>query len=257
MRRSCKNRAVVSAIGMTLLATPSHAQDDWRFQVTPYLWGTSLDGDIDPGQGLPTISIDRSQSDVIDAMEAALFVTGTARKGRFVALGDLSYASLSEKDDVKIPAFGPDFKLPIKTEVKLAAATLVAGYTTVDTAELTMDLMAGARFWHADVSTKATDPVPGLPDKLSGDDSWTDPVLAARARYRIAEDWTVIAYGDYGGFGVNSDETWQVAATLNYRVNDTIFLSGGYRVLALDYTKDGVTLDTRLGGPLIGATFRF
>lgn len=251
------SKVIIGAVGCAWMTTPTAAQEKWRFQVTPYIWGTTLNGTLDPG-GLPRVDLHRSREDTLDALNAAFFLNATARKGRFVAFGDLTYASLSERDDLSLSApTGQKFKVPLKTDTKLTSATIAAGYTTVDTPELTMDLMVGARFWHMDVSVDAKNPVPSLPDSLSGNDSWTDPILAARARYQFAEDWSLIAYGDYGGFGVNSDETWQIAATVNYQINERFFVSGGYRVLALDYTYDGIALDMRLGGPLIGLTVRF
>ncbi|GIL01077.1 MAG: hypothetical protein BroJett030_09760 [Alphaproteobacteria bacterium] len=67
----------------------------------------------------------------------------------------------------------------------------------------------------------------------------------------------MLLYGDYGGFGVGADSTWQLLATLNYNLTDRKTLSLGYKTLAVDYSNAGHVFDTTLSGPVVALTFRF
>src|SRR3990167_8525207 len=86
-----------------------------------------------------------------------------------------------------------------------------------------------------------------LPERI-----FVDPILAARANFALAPRLSALVYGDIGGFGVGSEATAQVAATLNYRVGRSFVMSGGYRYLGVDYERAGVLVDARLAGPVLG-----
>lgn len=62
---------------------------------------------------------------------------------------------------------------------------------------------------------------------------------------------------DIVGFGVGSDLTWSALATVNYIVSDKFSVSGGYKVLGVDYDHDGHLFDARLSGPVLGLSYRF
>ncbi|MDG4649747.1 hypothetical protein P6F26_14980 [Roseibacterium sp. SDUM158017] len=49
----------------------------------------------------------------------------------------------------------------------------------------------------------------------------------------------------------------QEAVTANYRAMDSLFLSFGYRHLRLDFEEGGPSFEGSMGGPVLGATFRF
>jgi hypothetical protein len=86
---------------------------------------------------------------------------------------------------------------------------------------------------------------------------WVDPLLGARAFYRLSDTLSVQAQADVGGFGVGSDITWSFLATGNYILTENLSVSAGYKVLEVDYSDDGYVFDTRLSGPVLGATWRF
>jgi hypothetical protein len=60
-----------------------------------------------------------------------------------------------------------------------------------------------------------------------------------------------------GGFGVNSDFTWDVMGALGYEVTDSISMIGGYRALGVDYADGDFVFDVVQHGPILGAVFRF
>lgn len=225
-------------------AKPAPA-DEWRFQLTPYVWMAGLEGDIKPLRSGPTGHVSRSFSDILSQLDAAFFITGTARRGQLVLHGDISHASTSDRSSLPLG-------LTARASIKQSSATLLAGYSWLEAGSSSIDTMAGLRLW--DIKAKLG--IDGVGDVQSSA-SFTDPVLAARWRWDFAPRWSTIVYGDVGGFGVGSKSTWQGMGALNYQWSDDLFFSLGYRYLQVDYRRNGKRLDFNQSGPLLGATLRF
>ncbi|PKP75476.1 MAG: hypothetical protein CVT84_02905 [Alphaproteobacteria bacterium HGW-Alphaproteobacteria-6] len=242
------SRAAVAA-GLALMAGgPAAAQDsgDWVWQVTPYVWATSVSGDITPFTGAPALSFDSSFSEVLEDLDAAFFLSGYARRDRFVLLGDLSY-SKSSRDGLVPPG------APASGELEQISLTLAAGHRVIEEPRVAVDVLGGVRLWR--IKGKVDVPLAGV--SVSPSKSFTDPILAVRANLSLAPGWSAILYGDFGGLGIGSDQTSQVLATVNYQVSDRVFLSAGYRTLSVDFSEGGTRIDATMKGPLLGATWRF
>ena len=248
-------------LGATLLAlvatggmAAAQGAFDWRGQLTPYVWATGLGGDLRPFATGPTVEIDRSFSDILGDLDAAFFLSGFARRDRFVLLGDLSYSSASRAGVLSAPIPG----LPAEGRLRQTSLTLAGGWRVSDTLDGTLDLLGGLRHWRVrgEVGAPAVPGVfPGA--RVSASRNFTDPIIAARANLRLTPDWSVLLYGDVGGFGVGSRSTAQLLGTVNYSLGNQVTLSAGYRHLSVDYRSGGSRFDVRLGGPIFGATIEF
>ncbi len=239
---------VKAALALLAIGAAPAAAQDWNVQITPYAWGTGVGGNVRPVPGGPTLSFDQGLSEVLEDLDAAFFLTGYARSGRFVFLGDYS-RSVSSRSG-RVPVLG----LPARGEVEQSSITLAAGYRAYSGPELTLDVLAGIRHWS--IEAEATTPVvPGL--SAGVDIDFTDPILALRTNIPLSERWSLIAYGDLGGFGAGSEWTGQVVATVNWQANDSLYLSAGYRHLFVDYDDGGPAVDVSFSGPLLGLTYRF
>ena len=235
--------AATLAATLALTAAPALAQD-WSGQVTVYGWGAGVGGDFTPFTGAPTLSFDKSLSDVLEDLDAAVFITGLARRGDLVFFGDLTYTASSRAGLVPpgIPAAG---------EVSLRALTLAGGKRFDAGGGTTVDVLGGLRAWKID--GEVTSPVLSVAPSAS----FVDPILAVRVNTPLSDRWSVLSYVDIGGFGVGSDFTWQIAVTANYQARDNLFLSAGWRHLAVDYADGGTVFDGALSGPVLGLTFTF
>lgn len=236
------------AVALLAGAAPAMAQGtgDWVWQVTPYVWATGIGGDITPFTGAPTVSVDSSFSEVLKDLDAAFFLSGYARRERLVLLGDLSY-SASSKEGLMPPG------APATGKLEQTSLTLAAGYRVIADDGVAVDLLAGARHWRIKGSVDV--PLAGV--SASPTFSFTDPIIAVRANVQLAPQWSTILYGDFGGFGVGSERTSQIVATVNYQMRDDFFLSAGYRALNVDYRDGGTRIDATMSGPIFGATWRF
>jgi hypothetical protein len=67
----------------------------------------------------------------------------------------------------------------------------------------------------------------------------------------------VAGWGLVGGFGTSSDKVLDVMAGLGYEISDRTSLFAGYRVMDVDYSKDGFVYDVNQHGPILGGVFRF
>lgn len=247
----CKQSMSVAAWLMGAVAVadaqplPDSGPSAWHFQLTPYVWMTGLKGDLQLGASGPAAHVSQSFSDVLHDLDAAVFLSGTARKERYVVQADLSYAALSAS--ARLPP-----GLPAHAKLKQTSFTLTGGYHWAPSPTDGLDVMAGLRAW--DVRSHLQAP-PVLSARLER--SFVDPILAVRWRHQIGSDWSTLLYLDVGGFGVGSHATWQWLAVLNYQWRDAVHLSAGYRLLGVDYRTHAQRLDIRMGGPILGMTWRF
>jgi len=225
---------------------PGHArQSDWRFQVTPYVWMSGLQGEVRPHRLAPLVEVDKSFSELFDNLDAAAFMTGTARRGDLVVQADLTHAATS--DSVALP-----IGIAAKVKVRQTSATLLGGYAWAQEEHTGLDLLGGLRYWDINAAVN----VPGVVAARS-DSSFVDPIAAVRWRQALTPRWSSLVYVDVGGFGVGSDATWQVLALANYQATGRVHLSMGYRHLSVDYRDSGKRLDVALSGPMLGLTYRF
>lgn len=254
-----KSLIAVGLLGAGLLPTLAHAQDsemtlaqaqdEWRFQITPYVWLANFDGHIRPFRQAPVVHARRTSKQTRENLNVAAFLMGTARKNNFVIQGDMTYASVSNTE--KLPR-----GLKAKVSTKQKTITLTAGKRVLHNDQYdqyALDLLAGIRYW--DIDAKVSLPQVPLHHRLTS--RFVDPIVAARYRYEFTPRFSGIMYADVGGFGVGSQITWQVFGAVNYELASNMFASLGYRHLAVDYKKSGRRLDLKMSGPMLGFTYQF
>lgn len=200
--------------------TPATADaQDWSGQVTLYVWGAGITGDFTPFTGAPTLSFDKSLSEVLEDLDAAFFVSGLDRRGDLVLFGDFSYTAASR--DGVTPAG------PASGELTMRSLTLAAGRHFDLGGGSHIDVLGGFRAWSIDGRVSA----PGIGVDVAPGSEFVDPIIALRGNTPLSDRWSLIGYIDFGGFGVGSDLTWQAAVTANYQATDRLFLSVGWRHL--------------------------
>lgn len=237
-------------------SAPFSNSADRALQVTPYLWMSGIRGEVSPFRAGPTISIDKSFGDILDNLRFGGFLHVWHRNGPFVVSADAVLVDTSEARAIeRVPVFGPVRGLSASVDTREANVSLQAGYRVVDAGQFTLDLLAGARFWH--VSNKVT--VNYGPNAISYREaiSWVDPVVGGRAFLGLTDRLSLQVQGDIGGFDIGSRLTWQMLATANYVLNDRLSVSAGYKILKAEFRSGGHVFDTTLQGPVTGLTYRF
>ena len=155
-------------------AGPARAQD-WSGQVTLYGWGAGVSGDFTPFAGAPTLSFDKSLSEVLEDLDAAFFATGLARRGDLVLFGDLTWSKSSRQGLVPPGA-------PASGEVSIRSLTLAAGKRFDAGGGTTVDALAGLRAWSLDGEVA----VPAAAIALAPTADFVDPILALRVNTPLA-----------------------------------------------------------------------
>ena len=119
-----------------------------------------------------------------------------------------------------------------------------------------LDVIGGARIWLVDTELKFTgQDLDGR--KFDQTKAWADPIVGARLRAVLYGKWFVSLIGDVGGFGLNSDVTWQAYLGVGYQINERVLLKAGYRAIGVDYRSSGFRYDVVEYGPLLGLGIRF
>jgi hypothetical protein len=160
-----------------------------------------------------------------------------------------------------------------KVKVRQAIQELALGYRIGDwnngEAEAhaaTLDLIVGARdtYMRSYNSVTATVDLPVIGRfNRSGESctsrEWINAFIGGRLRYEVNERTNIGLRADVGGFGLQSDFTWNTIADMRYFVtkNRNAFLSFGYRAYGDYYSDDDFKYKIVMHGPVLGGGFVF
>ena len=249
------------ALAASLMLAPvtnaaADTDDSWTLQATGYLWASGIDGRLSPFQIAPTIHIHKSFSDIISNLNLGGFAYLYGRYDRFVVVSDTMYVNTTDAKSIgALPVIGPTPGLGASVDTKEFTETLLAGYEAVNTPAFTFDFLGGLRVWS--ISNDVRVRFASLSRSYGENISWVDPVVGARALFRISDSLSVLVQPDWGGFHAGSNYTWQAIGTVNYALTDSMAVSAGYKALRTNYRSNGYVFDTIMKGPVLGMTYRF
>ncbi len=224
----------------------------WSFTIAPYVWAAGIEGRAGVF-GFPPQDIGASFSDVLSNLEGALMLVGTARYDRYSLFADLVYTRIGTSVSTPFGILANE----LDVDATLFVGTAALGYAVLSDPSLTVDVIAGARLWHADNDFGFQGGVLDGRSRSDGD-TWVDPILGARLRADLGDsNFYVAGWGMVGGFGAGSDFSWDVLGGAGYEFNETVSLFAGYRAFGADYENDGFVFDLTQHGPVIGGVFQF
>jgi len=224
-------------------------QRSWGATLTPYLWLSSLDGTV----GLPsvgTIPVSSSFDALAANLDSGIAGVLDLRFRRWHLFSDNSWVRLKS------------VTVPEQSIFKSATFISSSAFGTVGLAyELPLDqgfavdVYLGARWWRIANEAEIDTVLPGATLRGSLQDTWASAIVGTRIRYRITDHWRVSAVADVGGG--NSSLDWSVLGAVGYDFADWIGATAGYRVLGVDYSKEGFVYDVKQSGLLLGLTLRY
>ena len=241
-------RPAYLALVLELLASASHglaAQSAaetgrWGVTFTPYVWMSGLEGTI--GVGSNITEVDVSFTEGAEDFEFGFAGLAEGRRYPWVLRLDFYYVSLSDEEAISA---GDTLRVG-QNELMLHPEV---GYALLTRPWGGVDGLIGARYRNLGVDLSLE------PLGVSADRSWLDGTVGAAVRYQPAEKWRLAAKADVGAGGSNL--SWQLYAGAGYALGRCCSLVGAYRFLDVDYDKDEILYDVRLGGPTFGLTLRF
>ncbi|RLD06037.1 MAG: hypothetical protein DRI65_07555 [Chloroflexota bacterium] len=243
----------INMVLLTLFILPVTAiasDDEWEFNITPYLWGSGLKGDIGTLPPAPVVEADISFSDIMDNLDMALMVGGEARKGRFGLIGDVIYMDIGAGGKTPGTSYGG-----VDLDFTLKHLALGGSYELTQSDDYELNALAGAYIWDLDNKLGfKTGTLPG--QSISDDARWNDIFLGLKGKADINDKWSVNGWGMTAVAG-DSDAAWDIYGGVGYRYSDLVSIVGGYRHLELDYDNGPFLFDVEMSGPVMGATFSF
>jgi opacity protein-like surface antigen len=252
----------VSAI-MMLSITSGRAADAsserWELELTPYLFASGLYGTTG-AQGVEA-DLEMGFDDIVEQLEAGLMGTAELRRGHWALAFDALYFKLGDQRAKSwrgpLGIGSATGQLDVTTTMQMYQ--LSAGYRVGE--RIPIDLIAAARYTQLDtdlnLAVTTGGLLPGGARSLSAGESWWDPVVGVRTLVPLGERWSVLLYGDVGGFGVGSDLTYQAIAGVNWQFSKHFSAKVGYRYLYQDFEDDGFVWDMAAHGPYLGLGIRF
>ncbi|WP_431305668.1 hypothetical protein [Sediminicoccus sp. BL-A-41-H5] len=244
--------------GMFLAAPPAMAQapvpttNEWNMVLSPYVWFSGMSGDI----SVPAGSVDFSASfgDIFQTLKFSAMGLFEARRGNVSVVVDTLYLNLQQ--GIPVPGASHGTWSGGSARTQSAELTAIGLYTIAEAQSGRIELGGGVRGWWFNTAINYN---AGLLPARSRDSTtnWLDPILSARGVLRLTDSLSFTAYGDMGGFGVGAQFTWQAMGTLDWRINERLSASIGYRHIHIDYEKGRANIGIDLSGPIIGASYRF
>jgi opacity protein-like surface antigen len=271
-RRAIGAGLAAAALLVSAGAQAQTAEDRWSFSLTPYLWLPNVNGTLKyslPPSNTGSPDVETGPNNYLQNLQAALMLSGTARKGEWSVSSDLIYLSFAnQKSSVKAVDFGGstvDTSLNSSTSSSLKGWlwTLAGGYELARTPRATLEAIGGVRYLSIRASTDwqltatVNGPGGGQVFPASGSiaertDLW-DPIVGVRGRVNLGDGkWHLPYYLDVGAG--SSKLTWQALLGVSYAFSwgEAVL---AYRHLAYDQKDEKLLQDFRFSGPALGVTF--
>jgi hypothetical protein len=233
-------------------AQPETSEKKWHFLTDIYLMFPNIDGETGIGELL--VPVDATAGDVFSHLKIGGMFYFEAQTSKWALTSDIVFMNLNE--DITPGKIIESGEVTGKQFIWEAAALYrIAPFWEVG---------VGGRLNNLDVGIDVNRRVlPSGTEAVSGSKTaiWYDPVLITRLATDINNKWLFQLRGDVGGFGIGSDFTWQLGGYVGYRFNKVFQLTGGYRILSMDYNKDvkntQFVFDVDEFGPVIRLGFNF
>lgn len=238
-----------SSSGSTALdESATKEKSPWRFRLAPYAWLTSTTGTI--GAGPLSASADLNSSSILSHLQIGAMFDAEIAYERWSLENDVIFARFTSSKDTPGPLFGE-----LKGTLYQLFWTSYLGYRVFQSDGFTADIQAGFRMVSMGLNLELTPGIlPGRSRYITR--TWIDPVIGLRTRTYLA-DWLFMPLrGDIGGFGANSELTWQAFGGLGFQISRWAAVIAGYRTLGYQYDQ-GFEYNVNTHGPLLGLEFTF
>jgi hypothetical protein len=259
--------AVATAMAQGMGTGAPSGDQEWTFQAGVYGFMPGIKGDV--GVRGVSAEADVGFNQIWDNLDMAAMGFAEAHRDKFSFLVDVDYLALGA-DQSRVSQRG-FVQANLDMNFKQLMAAGYATYTIIDRTinansdqrVFNLDVVGGGRYnW---IESELGFSAAGL--RRSGAASadrtvdWIDPVIGLRATYVPYDNWFVSVWADVGGFGVGSQQTYQLIGTVGYRFENGLDLFAAYRSYHFKYETgsgaDYLDLDLTYTGPELGLAYRF
>jgi hypothetical protein len=232
-------RSRFAACVIAVLSASSASAQGWDWSVTPYVWGTGIEGEMTLGSLSREVGVEFS--DILDVLTGTALIHVEAANGEHVLFGDLIYLAVEPEDE--IATFGG------VAEAELDSTIIELGYARDRDA---LGFEVGLRYWELDMEID-----PALTAGFSGGDSWADVFGGVRNSRDLGESWELTTRANIGAGGADLTIGFQMEFARELERGNAIV--AGFKVLDIDYEATVRGNLRALDATFFGATagFRF
>ena len=218
---------------------------NWEFDLTPYMWFSSLKGDVSfLNQSVP---VNTEFKDIWDQLSFGFLLHGEAQKGSWTIMTDFIYLNLKEDGNIR------NTSQTTSTETKQTIWELGAGYRVLQLQDyFALEGLFGVRYF-------GLAPQFNINQQTVFDKSldFVDPYIGLRFK-TISDKWINSASFDVGGFGIGSEISWKLNLNVGYQISDLLAVNLGYQGYDVNYEgEDSFKYDVFTGGFIAGLNFSF
>ncbi len=215
------------------------------FAVAPYLWAAGLAGDVRAGSG-PGSSVAADFGDLLENLEGGVMLAGEAWLGReWGLLADVTWMDLAAEGT------GPLGNVAVRGETEMLHGQVSAMWRPEAQEQVVLDFLGGVRILDLE-SGLQTNTL-----KVSVGETFLDPVLGLRATVPLGAGWQIVTLVDAGGFGIGTDLSYQLLATVGWQMSESVGFGLGWRQLGIDFDEPDLAMDVAFSGPLLGMRISF
>ena len=227
-------------VAAALFASSASAQEGWDWRVTPYLWGSAIDGEI--ALGPVARDVDVEFSDILNVLSGAALMHVEGEKDGHIVFGDLVWLSMEPEDEVAT--------IGGVAEAELGTTIIELGYAHDTSTALGYEL--GLRYWDFDVEID-----PALLAGFTGGDRWTDFFGGFRNTRDLGSKWTLTTRANLGAGGADLGVGFQMDFARELERGNAVV--AGFKLLDIDYQKTvrgrPLVIDTTFFGATVGFMF--
>lgn len=221
------SKKLLTIVGCLLFLT-TFAQEDtatkkWHYLGEVYMMFPNMNGETGVRE-LPTVAVDATVGDILGHLKMGGMFYLEATNDDWSISSDFLYMDL-EQNAVPTTLITSGKVSMQQTAWELAGLKRVQPW---------LDLGLGTRLVNLQAGIDLQTVIDGS-RSASIDQTWVDPIIIARTQGLFTEKIYWQFRGDFGGFGVGSDFTWQAQANIGYRFSKLFQTSIGYRYIGIDY----------------------
>lgn len=190
----------------------------------------NMDGTTGLGS-LPNVPVSANPGDIFDKLQIGTMLYVEASKGDWHVSSDVIYMKL--KQDAEPGLVIANGKVTMKQ-----FAWEVAGlYSVTAWLDVGVGGLLNSLSLDTDINVNA---IGGGTNNRSRElsQTWFDPMLIARTGSKPGDKFIYRFRGEIGGFGIGSKFAWQLQANAGYRFSKVFQLTGGYRLIGINYEKN-------------------
>jgi hypothetical protein len=258
------NSCLVVILTLTFTAfsfTESFAQDtkpatksEWSYFVEPYLLFPNMTGKVGLAD-LPEVTVDANTNAIFGHLKMGAMLYAEASNDKWAIGSDIIYMSLAQGLKPGNDYFGGEATAK-QFAWEVSGLRKVTPWLDLGVGGILNSVNSGV-----DIGL-LIDGGNSSPHKTkSMTQTWFDPMLIARIKSKAGEKFIYQFRGEIGGFGIGSDLAWQMQAVAGYQFSKLFSITGGYRIISLDYeTGSGLNhfkYDVDTAGPTVRFGFQF